>query len=119
MDARNTRQHLRLVVLDTPDTLHLIVAGEVDIDTVEPLRLALAAATHRSSLPVSVDLSAITFADTAIVNTLLRARLDLAERLRVSATSRPVRRLLDLLGVDHAFALDTASARGRVDAWAT
>ncbi|MFJ2400933.1 STAS domain-containing protein [Streptomyces xanthochromogenes] len=92
------------------DTVVLSVAGEIDLDSAEPLRLALDEATRSGHGPVVVDLSAVLFADTAIVNTLLRARSGLGDRLRLLAPSWPVLRLLRILGMGGVFAIHTGRA---------
>ncbi|MET9497244.1 STAS domain-containing protein [Streptomyces sp. NPDC006552] len=112
MDSRDTDQRIRLIAHSSPQALTLAVSGEVDLESAEPLRLALAAAA-RFHGRVCVDLSAVAFADTTLVNALLQARLSLGERLRVAAPSRPVRRLLVLLGVDGVLALDPPGAARR------
>ncbi|WP_405944310.1 hypothetical protein [Streptomyces sp. NBC_00932] len=52
-----------------------------------------------------MDLSAVGFADTALINTLLHARLRLGDRLRLAAPSRAVLRLLRILRLGGVFAI--------------
>ncbi|MFE2992288.1 STAS domain-containing protein [Streptomyces sp. NPDC059262] len=89
----------------SPRGLVLAVSGEMALEPVEPLRLALAEAADEGDRTVVVDLSAVVCADAAIINALLRTRLSLGSRLRTAAPSWPVLRLAQILGVDHAFAL--------------
>ncbi|MFE9399386.1 STAS domain-containing protein [Streptomyces flavidovirens] len=89
---------------DGEDASLLALSGEVDLETVEPLRHVLAdLAARPGEAPVVLDLSAIRFADTALINVLLQARLKLGDRLRIAAPSPLVVRLLCVLGLDHAF----------------
>ncbi|WP_330280747.1 MULTISPECIES: STAS domain-containing protein [unclassified Streptomyces] len=80
-------------------------SGEVDLESVEPLRLALAGAANDGDRTMVADLSAVVCAHAAIINALLPARLSLGSRVRIAALSWPVLRLVQILGVDHAFAL--------------
>ncbi|WP_405912733.1 STAS domain-containing protein [Streptomyces sp. NBC_00963] len=105
MDTRSTVQHLHLVTHPLPTAVLLELSGEVDLDSVEPLRLALHEAVGRGEGPVVVDLSAVGFADTALINTLLHARLRLGDRLRLAAPSRAVLRLLRILRLGGVFAI--------------
>ncbi|MFF2472918.1 STAS domain-containing protein [Streptomyces sp. NPDC058066] len=89
----------------SPGGLILAVSGEVDLESVEPWKLALAGAANDGDPTVVADLSAVVCADAAIINALLRVRLSLGRRLRIAALSWPVLRLVQILGVDHAFAL--------------
>ncbi|MFD5124477.1 STAS domain-containing protein [Streptomyces sp. NPDC058385] len=106
MDTRVAGQAMSLASHCSPRGLVLAVSGEVDMESVEPLRLALAGAANDGDRTVVVDLSAVVFADAAIINALRRARLSLGGRLRIAAPSWPVLRLLRILGLDHVFALD-------------
>lgn len=105
VDTRSTVQHLHLVTHPLPTAVLLELSGEVDLDSVEPLRLALHEAVGRGEGPVVVDLSAVGFADTALINTLLHARLRLGDRLRLAAPSRAVLRLLRILRLGGVFAI--------------
>ncbi|MFD7198916.1 STAS domain-containing protein [Streptomyces sp. NPDC059893] len=89
----------------SPGGLILAVSGEVDLESVEPWKLALTGAANDDDRTVVADLSAVVCADAAIINALLRVRLSLGRRLRIAALSWPVLRLVQILGVDHAFAL--------------
>ncbi|MFD7534814.1 STAS domain-containing protein [Streptomyces sp. NPDC059819] len=110
MDTPITDQRMFLVTYHSADTVVLAVHGEVDLDSTQPLRLALDEAARYGAGPVVVDLSGVLFADTTIVNTLLRARSGLGERLRLAAPSWPVLRLLRILGMGSVFAIHTGRA---------
>ncbi|WP_078607007.1 STAS domain-containing protein [Streptomyces flavidovirens] len=107
---------MHLVSQDGEHASLLALRGEVDLETVEPLRHALATLAARpGEAPVVVDLSAVRFADTALINVLLQARLRLGDRLRIAAPSALVERLLYVLGLDHVFIIRDcreAAARG-------
>ncbi|GAA2922163.1 STAS domain-containing protein [Streptomyces enissocaesilis] len=93
-----------LLVSHRSERAHILaLRGEVDLNSVEPLRLALDGAGRRGEGPVVLDLSAVRFADTAMINALLRARPRLGDRLRLAAPPAPVMRLLRVLGLDTAF----------------
>jgi len=86
----------------------VLVTGELDLATVPSLRARLDAALGRRPACLEVDLSGCTFLDCSAVDLLLAVR-DAAYRdgvvLVLVRPSRPVRRLLSLLGLDEAFAL--------------
>ncbi|MER7695768.1 MULTISPECIES: STAS domain-containing protein [unclassified Streptomyces] len=79
--------------------LVLTVSGDLDIDSVGPLDLALTAAADHGSGPVVVDLSGIGFADSTTVNVLLQGHTTLGDRLRLAAPSPFMRRLIDMIGL--------------------
>lgn len=86
----------------------VVVTGELDLATVPGLRARLDAALARRPAALQVDLSGCTFLDCCALDLLLAAR-DAACRdgvvLVLVRPSRPVRRVLGLLGLDAAFAL--------------
>lgn len=77
----------------------VVWAGEIDCDSVRPLAASLQAAEELETIVVEVDLSGVTFIDCAGVTPLLQAHTRLQDQLRLVAPSRPVTRLLDLLGL--------------------
>jgi len=81
------------------DAIRMVVSGELDIATDPALRNALAAAMPRR---VDLDLSGISFMGCTTLTVLLQAAQDRAERGGVSIcqASGPVRRLVDIAGVD-------------------
>lgn len=83
------------------------------MDSVEPLVLALAEAARAGTGPVVLDLSAVEFADTSVVNVLLQARRTLGDRLRLAAPADFVMRLLRTLRLVTFFAVHSdAEAAG-------
>lgn len=86
-----------------PGTAHVRVSGEIDFDNAAILREDLLAAlvSQRDTplVDLSVDLSRVAFCDCAGLNALLTthlAALQAGRGLRITATSRPVERLLNL-----------------------
>lgn len=86
-----------------PLDLVLRVAGEVDLEVTPALRARLARAAAVSPRSVVVDLSEVTFISCAGLRALYEARGELGERLWLRAPSRPVTRLLELIGVQGDF----------------
>lgn len=86
----------------------VVVSGELDIATVPSLHARLDATLRRRPACLQVDLSGCTFLDCSAVDLLLSVR-DAARRdgvvLVLVRPSRPVRRLLTLLEIDEAFAV--------------
>ncbi|MFF7157661.1 anti-sigma factor antagonist [Streptomyces sp. NPDC008139] len=80
--------------------LVLALRGELDLETLDPLRAALAAARRDDAPRVVLDLSQVTFCDSSTVNELLRADVDLGPgRLWIAAPSPFVARLFGLVGL--------------------
>lgn len=80
--------------------LILVVTGQLDLDNVAPLDETLQQAARDGDGPVVVDLSAVTFADSATVNVLLQAHDALGTALRLAAPSAALERLFALTGLD-------------------
>ena len=100
---------LRVVVRSTDEVLELAPAGELDVDTVAMVPELLASVLEDSHAEVRVDLSEVTFADTAAVDGLVRCRQVAEERGRrfvLAKPSRPVRLVLDLLEADGYFSIE-------------
>lgn len=77
------------------------VAGEVDVMSVEQLRLVLHRAIEGATSGVTVDLSGVRFIDAAGVGVLVEARnraVARGKRLAVRRPSRVVLRILEVLG---------------------
>ncbi|RCH67600.1 anti-sigma factor antagonist [Streptomyces sp. SDr-06] len=111
VDTRSFAQPALRVTRSTSRFLILALSGEVDLETLGPLRQALAAAERDpAELLVVLDLSAVQFADAALVNTLLRARCGLGTRLRLAAPSWVVLRLLRILDLERCFPMFAAPA---------
>ncbi|MCX4775908.1 STAS domain-containing protein [Streptomyces sp. NBC_01264] len=89
------------------------MSGEMDISRVDEVRTLLLEAVTRADGPtdVVVDLSGLTFCDSAGLNLLLRARLLAAESghtLRLAAPSAQMLRLLEITGTLPLFPVDSA-----------
>jgi anti-anti-sigma factor len=84
-------------------TVVVTAAGEVDLTNAEGLRDALLSALNSGALGLVVDLTATTFIDSAGVTALARASRRAASTeatLRLAATTAPVLRVLNLVGID-------------------
>ncbi|WP_173265257.1 STAS domain-containing protein [Streptomyces pacificus] len=71
--------------------------GELDMSTLPPLDAALASASAEHSL-VILDVSGVTFGDSAFLNLLLRAHH--RTELRVAKPQPQLRRLMEITGAD-------------------
>ncbi|MFE7582475.1 STAS domain-containing protein [Streptomyces gardneri] len=81
------------------DTDVLVLAGELDRDTVDPLRRAVE--ERIGSGRIVVDCSALEFCDSSGLNALLRARLRAQEaggRLELAGLRPPVDRMFEITG---------------------
>lgn len=103
---------LSVTTVRTENAWVITVSGEVDLDTVDPLRRTLeAAASPRRPLPVLLNLRDVSFGGAALVNILLRARLSLGpDRLVLAEPAPRVIRLLRLTGLDAHFAISPSPA---------
>jgi anti-sigma B factor antagonist len=84
------------------------VRGEVDAATAPFLQDSLDEAVRASAGPLVLDLSGVGFLDSSGINVLLRVRALLGREERVLALvcpPGPVRRVLQLAGIDDLFAL--------------
>ncbi|MDK1472752.1 STAS domain-containing protein [Streptomyces sp. 549] len=79
----------------------IVLAGEVDVETEPQARLALDAAV-REGRRVVFDLSAVTFADSSILNLLLAAR-NRCELVLAGPLHSQVLRLFEVTGVSDVF----------------
>ncbi|MFF8837357.1 STAS domain-containing protein [Streptomyces sp. NPDC015130] len=87
-----------------PGTVVLVLNGELDHDTVAPLRTALTA--HREAARVVVDCSGLRFCDSTGLNVLLKARrrmLATGGRVDLSGLQPPVDRMLQITGARSVF----------------
>lgn len=85
----------------------LVLAGELDHDTAEPLRQALDAARRRGGR-LLVDLSRLDFCDSTGLNVLLHGRLAVREAggsLELVGLRLPVARMFHVTGADRLFRL--------------
>ncbi|MEU2391794.1 STAS domain-containing protein [Streptomyces sp. NPDC007369] len=94
----------------------LLLSGELDHDTAEPLRAALEAALAAGGpLRLIVDCGGLSFCDSTGLNMLLRARLAAEAAggsVELSGLGRQVARMLRLTGADGVFTIhrDLAAA---------
>ncbi|WP_433854562.1 STAS domain-containing protein [Streptomyces kronopolitis] len=95
--------------------LVVTVTGHLDIDNIEPLSGTLRRAAEDGVAPVVIDLSAVTFADSATINVLLQAHHALGPALRLAAPSTVLARLFTLTGLDTVLPL-YASVAQAIDA---
>jgi anti-sigma B factor antagonist len=84
------------------DTVTVSVSGDVDLSTVAELERAIVVAVDGDAPYVVVDLTEVTFIDSAGINTLLKSRR-LADghgrRFRVVNATGVIRDVLDMTGV--------------------
>lgn len=101
----------RLDVAATPSGTLVTPLGEVDADVSARLRDALEEAVR--SGPVVLDLSGVTFLDSAGLSALLRARrvgAEVGHRFLVTGTPPPVMRVLAATGLHRVLELDPPCA---------
>ncbi|MEJ8633306.1 STAS domain-containing protein [Streptomyces sp. NPDC006475] len=101
-------------------TVVVLLTGELDHDTAEPLREALQQSLETAPERVVVDCGDLQFCDSTGLNVLLRARLTAREagsRLELAALRPPVARMFDITGAHAVFrvyaGLDEALADDR------
>lgn len=85
------------------------LSGEIDIRTLASLRRALIDATESANGTVSVDLSGVSFIDSASIGLLITAkrRAELADqRLTIVDCSPIVRRVFEIMGLVTVFGID-------------
>jgi anti-sigma B factor antagonist len=91
--------------------LVLAVEGEVDVASAAELRAALAAAAESGAAEVWLDISGVEFMDSTGITTLVDARGWLLERrFAVICPPGPVRRVIEIAGVDRALAIHATRA---------
>ncbi|MFE6228998.1 MULTISPECIES: STAS domain-containing protein [unclassified Streptomyces] len=86
------------------DTVVVVPLGELDHDTVEPLRTALE--KHEDAARIVVDCAGLDFCDSTGLNLLLRARsraLDAGARLDLAGLRPPVSRMFEITGAFRVF----------------
>jgi anti-anti-sigma factor len=78
-------------------------SGEIDITVAEGFRDALLSALSAGAAALIVDLTSVTFLDSAGVTALVRAARQAAvtdTALRLAVAAPPVLRILDIVGID-------------------
>lgn len=99
-DGQGSARPVEVAVHRAGAALVLAVRGELDLDTLEPLRAALAAAAREDVPRVVLDMSQVSFCDSSTMNELLRADVAIgAGRLWIAAPSPFVARLFGLVGL--------------------
>lgn len=86
------------------ETVVVVPLGELDHDTVEPLRTALE--KHEDAARIVVDCAGLDFCDSTGLNLLLRARsraLESGARLDLAGLRPPVDRMFEITGAFHVF----------------
>ncbi|MEU9044749.1 MULTISPECIES: STAS domain-containing protein [unclassified Kitasatospora] len=94
---------LRVAVADEGPVRVVTVAGELDHDTADALRAALAAPPPHGVERIVIDFTDLRFCDSTGLNVLLRAHLDAQAaglRLELAGPSPVVARLLAVTGAD-------------------
>ncbi|GAA0589274.1 STAS domain-containing protein [Streptomyces crystallinus] len=85
----------------------LSLTGELDHDTVEPLRTALAQQIEAAPARIVVDCAGLRFCDSTGLNALLRARAAAAQtegaEIELAALQPPVARMFEITGADAVF----------------
>lgn len=112
---------LRVAVDDEGAVRVVTVSGELDHDTANGLRDALALPLADGLERIVIDLAGLRFCDSTGLNILLRARLDAEAAGRALAVAAPrpvVARLFSITGADSVLPIhpDRASALGPADA---
>ncbi|MEU3048348.1 MULTISPECIES: STAS domain-containing protein [unclassified Streptomyces] len=88
----------------------LALSGELDHDTAEPLREALAEAVAQRPARIVVDCGELGFCDSTGLNVLLHARLEAQEAgctVEVAALRQPVARMFEITGAHGVFRVHT------------
>lgn len=83
-------------------TVTVVVGGEIDISTVDQLAAEIDAAARHGAGSMIVDLSDVTFIDSAGISALLKGRRDAdghGQIYQVTGATGMVRQILDLTGV--------------------
>ncbi|MFK0192829.1 STAS domain-containing protein [Kitasatospora sp. NPDC090308] len=101
------RHPLRVTAVPAPGSVRVLgLAGEMDYDSRDQLRRALAAALEEDPSLLVLDLSGLDFCDSSALDELFRARHDKPGVPIVLAAPRPqVRRLFDLTGIGQVFVI--------------
>ncbi|MEU8529269.1 MULTISPECIES: STAS domain-containing protein [Streptomyces] len=98
----------------------LALSGELDHDTAEPLRVALAEQIEAGARRIVVDCARLRFCDSTGLNALLRARLQAQEnggRVELADLRPPVSRMFEITGAHTVFQVhaDLAAALASAD----
>lgn len=105
-DAANTRLVAAVRQMPAQDVFVVTLAGELDHDSVEAFREALAEGLASGASRILADFSDLRFCDSTGLNALLRSRRDGHEagiRLELVALQPPVARMFDITGAGAVF----------------
>ncbi len=93
---------MEIDIVEGHETVRVIVGGEVDLAAQPRLDAALAQAATSAAATIVIDLDRVSFLDAAGLGVIARHALAAphGERVRLTRGSRPVRRLLELTGMD-------------------
>jgi anti-anti-sigma factor len=94
--------HQVRTVRTAPDTVRVLLSGEIDMSVQEELRNALRAVVAGPAGVIEVDLHHVAFLDCAVIGELVRAHLDARLHGQILVATRPqgfVRELLELANV--------------------
>ncbi|MFD9353385.1 STAS domain-containing protein [Streptomyces sp. NPDC060031] len=100
------------------DALVLVLAGELDHDTAEPLRQALEAALADGAARVLVDFSDVEFCDSTGLNALLQGRLEAQKsgsRIEIAGLRPSIARMFRITGADGVFTVHPDMAGALAD----
>jgi len=106
----------RATIAETADGM-LALGGELDAYAADAVERALGALSPSgdAGLDVDVDVSAVTFVDSAVLRVLVRQSERLARagsRLRLVTPSPALQRLIELSGLESAFVVDRGDTDG-------
>lgn len=83
--------------------VHLAVAGEIDMASVDELQAAISdAVTRVDTSTVVIDLTDVSFCDSIGIGTLVRAHVEAAQHgtvVQISNPQRQIRRVFEITGV--------------------
>ncbi|MFI2651630.1 phosphatase PAP2 family protein [Micromonospora fulviviridis] len=94
-------EHFSTAVADTLTGPMLIVAGPVDLTTGPQLRTAILQASRGGSLPLAIDLTAVTHLGSTGVHTLHHAAQTISDLTVTAPVSSPAYGVLHLTGLHH------------------
>jgi anti-anti-sigma factor len=110
-DVASTDDRLEIAVSDVDGDATLLVKGEIDLGTAPQLQAEVSRLVEEGRRRVRVDLRDVTFMDSQGINVLARAHRRLSTEgaaLTLVAPSEPVRRILEITGVDRVVTIASA-----------
>lgn len=82
------------------DAVVVVLAGDLDLYNVEQVRAALNGAADRSPSRLVVDATDVEFIDSTALGALVDAHRKVAGGLRIASPQEPIRRALQVSGID-------------------